>query len=245
MVRIVATIEARMRSQRLPGKVLLPAAGRPLLEHMVERLSRASHLDGIVIATTTDPSCDDIEALAHRLGVLCYRGSEDDVLQRVLDAARATEADVIVETTGDCPLIDPGVVDRVVAAFLTADVDYCSNLLGHTYPPGMDVQVFRRVVLEEVARSTDDAVDHEHVSIYIYEHPERFRLLDVPSGLDPSSALLRLTLDTPEDYVLIRTIIEELYPGKRSFDLADIFALVARRPELKEINRAVRPKAIR
>lgn len=243
--KVVATIEARMRSSRLPGKVLMSAAGRPLLQHMVERLARASTLDAIVIATTTDGSCDPIEELAARLGVGCYRGSEDDVLGRVLEAAQSAQADVIVETTGDCPLIDPSIVDRVIETFLAADVDYCTNVLGRTYPPGMDVQVFPRAVLEEVAALTDDPVDHEHVSIYIYDHPKRFRLLDVPSGLDPDVATLRLTLDTPEDYQLIRTIFEELYPSHPEFGFNDVLELLRRRPELRRINERIRPRAVR
>src|SRR3954454_8823993 len=134
MERVVATIEARMTSSRLPGKVLLPAVGKPLLELMVERLQRSRHLDAIVIATTEDASSDPLEELAERLGIGCFRGSEDDVLARVLGAARAYDADLIVELTGDCPLIDPALVDLHVERFNEGGSDYTANVLEKTYP---------------------------------------------------------------------------------------------------------------
>ncbi|MDR3400892.1 MAG: glycosyltransferase family protein [Chthoniobacter sp.] len=244
-MRTVITIEARMRSTRLPGKVLCPVLGRPMLALMVERLRRVQEAEAIVIATTSDPSCDPIEALAKELGVGCFRGSEDDVLDRVLQAARAAKADLIVETTGDCPLIDPDIISRLIREFRANTVDYCANILKPTYPRGMDAQVFPVAVLEEVARLTDDPVDHEHVSLYIYQHPERFRLLNVESGLPAKSAELRLTVDTPEDYQLITEIYEALYPTNPRFALADVLDLFERRPELRSINADIRQKAVR
>lgn len=244
-MRIVATVQARMRSERLPNKVLLPILDRPNLVLMVERLQRVPSVDAIVIATTDHESCDPIEALANDLGVGCFRGSEDDVLDRVLRASREADADLIVETTGDCPLIDPPTVEKVIQAFRGADVDYCSNILRRTYPRGLDTQVFPLSVLEEVARRTDDPADHEHVSLYIYEKPGRFRLLNVESGYGPEVADLRLTVDTPDDLTLVRTIYEELYPKKPDFVLADILALFERRPELADINRDIKQKSVR
>jgi spore coat polysaccharide biosynthesis protein SpsF len=231
-----------MTSSRLPGKVLLEAAGKPLLEHMVERLRRARTLDAIVIATTDEAASDPIVALAERLGVGCFRGSEDDVLGRVLGAAQAHQADVIVETTGDCPLIDPAVLDLVVGRFHAGGVDYCSNTLERTYPRGLDVQAFPTAVLAEVAGLTDEPADREHVSLYIYEHPERYRLRSVVSGR-PELGDLRLTVDTPEDYALIRAIFEALHP--RDFGLQDVLDLLERSPELRELNRHVQQKPVR
>jgi spore coat polysaccharide biosynthesis protein SpsF len=212
---------------------------------MVERLQRVPAVDEIVIATTDDPSCDPIAELARALGVGCFRGSEVDVLGRVIGAARSAHADVIVETTGDCPLIDPPTVQRIIDGYLLGDVDYCSNVLTRTYPRGMDTQVFPLAVLEEVERLTDDPIDHEHVSYYIYQHPERFRLRNVESGLPADAADLRLTVDTPDDFTLIKTIFEELYPTKPDFTLPDVLGLFARRPELADINRHVRQKTVR
>jgi len=234
-----------MRSERLPGKVLLPILGRPNLELMIERLRRVPSIDAIVIATAYHSSCDPIADLAERLGVGCYRGSENDVLDRVRKAARWAGADLIVETTGDCPLIDPQTTGRIIDTFLSHEVDYCSNIIERTYPRGMDVQVFPLSVLEEVARSTTDPADHEHVSLYIYEHPARFRLMNVASGLGSEAATLRLTVDTPEDFRLVRRVYEELYPRMPDFGLTDILAFLERRPELREINRGVQQKKVR
>jgi spore coat polysaccharide biosynthesis protein SpsF len=245
IMRIVAFVEARMRSTRLPGKVLKPILGRPMLALQIERLKRARRLNDIVIATVVDRSCDPIEELACCLGVGCYRGSEEDVLIRVLEAARHSKADLIVEINGDNPLIDPGTIDRVVEAFLDNEADYCSNCLEHTYPDGMAVQVFPLSVLEEVAQLTDDPVDHEHVSLYIYEHPEKFRLLNVRSNLPSEAAKLRLTVDTPEDFELVRRVYEELYPSTPDFGLQDILDLFRRKAELCEINSHIKQKRVR
>jgi spore coat polysaccharide biosynthesis protein SpsF len=223
---------------------MLPIMGRPMLELMIERLKRVNQIDGIVIATTSDPSCDVIESLAARVKVGCFRGSEEDVLERVLGAARAARADIIVETTGDCPLIDPGVIDRVISAFLSSPVDYCSNVIERSYPRGMDVQVFPRSVLEQVAELTRDPVDREHVSLYIYRHPERFRLRNVFSNCSPAAGELRLTVDTPEDFELVTKIYETLYPVKRDFTLADIVDLCARNPTLPLLNQHVKQKVV-
>src|SRR5262249_21995952 len=153
-----------------------PILGRPLLAHMIERLQRSERVDQIVVATTEDPSSEPIAALARDVGVGCFRGSEDDVLGRVLGAAQAADAELIVETTADCPLIDPQVIARVVDAFLEGGADYCSNLHPRTYPHGFEVQVFPTAVLAEVDRLTQDPADREHVSLYIYEVPGRYRL---------------------------------------------------------------------
>ena len=170
--RTVATIEARMTSTRLPGKVLMSAAGLPMLELMIERLRFVKEIDAIVIATTVNASDDPVEELAHRVGVGVWRGSEADVLNRVLDAAKAYEAQTIVELTGDCPLIDPAIVSKVINAYRDQNADYVSNIIERTYPDGMDTQVFATTLLEDVARRTDDVADREHVSLYIYRHPK-------------------------------------------------------------------------
>ncbi|MBI3444292.1 MAG: glycosyltransferase family protein, partial [Magnetospirillum sp.] len=183
-MKIIATIEARMTSSRLPGKVLLPCQGQPMLARMVERLRRVPSLSGIVVATTVNAADDAIEALATELGIGCWRGSEDDVLARVLDGAHAFEADVIVETTGDCPLIDPSIVEQCIQEYRASGVDYLSNVLERTFPIGMDTQVFATGILDDVARRTSDPTDHEHVSLYIYRHPELYSLRNVAAPPD-------------------------------------------------------------
>lgn len=242
--RIVATIEARMTSSRLPGKVLMEAAGKPMLHHMIERLGRAPSLDGIVVATTLNATDDPVADLAERLGVGCFRGSEDDVLARVLGAAQAHDIDVIVEMTGDCPLIDPALVEACIQRYLAAGVDYVSNILQRTYPVGMDTQVFATDVLADVATRTDDADDHEHVSLYIYRHPEIYSLENVPAPPELTRPDLGLTLDTPADFELLRGIFEALYPADPAFGLAEILALLDSDPDLAEVNAHVRRKHV-
>ena len=243
-MKIIATIEARMSSSRLPGKVLKPILGRPTLELLIDRLRQAQSLNEVVVATTTNTADDTIEAVTREIGVSCYRGSEDDVLDRVLKAAQSVNADVIVEITGDCPLIDPYVVDRLVACFLTNRFDYVANTLLRTFPRGLDTQVFATRTLEEVSRLTQDPADREHVSLYIYEHPERFSLHNVESGLPEKHWQHRLTVDTPEDFALIETIFDRLYPQNPAFTLHDVIALLEREPELTEINQEIRQKAL-
>jgi spore coat polysaccharide biosynthesis protein SpsF len=246
-MRTVAIIQARMTSTRMPGKILSPILGKPMLELLIERLRRARRLDDVWVATTVNGTDDPTERLARRLGAGCFRGSELDVLDRVVKAAHAAKADVIVEITGDCPLIDPGVVDLITETYQCGRFDYVSNVLRRTYPVGLDTQIYSTEVLERVARLTDDPVDHEHVSIFIYSHPELFSLHDVESGLPDAESVgkLRLTVDTPEDFALVRTIYEELYPSRPDFELNDILSLLKRRPELLSLNSHIQQKRAR
>lgn len=240
-----AIIEARMKSTRLPGKNLRPILGKPMLERLVERLRLARSLQGIVVATTTDASDDPIEALANELGIFCFRGSENDVLDRVLRAARSVAADVIVEVTGDCPLTDPLVVDRLVEIYRQGGYDYVGNIRPSTYPIGLAAQVFPTRVLAEVADLTQDPADREHVSLYIYEHPERYALHNVESGLPEKYRHYRLTVDTAEDFALVTAIFEALYPANPAFGLSDVLAYLDAHPALLELNRNVKQRAAR
>lgn len=244
-MKVVCTIEARLAATRLPRKVLLPVAGKPMLELMIERLQRARTLDEVVIATTDRPGDDAIEELGQRLGVGTFRGSEEDVLARVLGAARAYEADLIVETTGDCPLIDPAIVDKVVADYRIGGADFVSNILPYTTPRGTDVRVFSTAALARVDELTHDPADREHVSLYFIERPNEYRLRNVETALPAFAADLRLTVDTPEDLELIRRIFEDLYPVKPDFTLSDVLELLQGRPELIELNRHVQQKRVR
>ncbi|MEQ8194799.1 MAG: glycosyltransferase family protein [Rhodospirillales bacterium] len=239
------TIQARMGSSRLPGKVLKDAVGKPMLELMIERLKRVPGADKIIVATTVKPADDPIVELAQRVGVNFYRGSEDDVLSRVLEAAQTHNVDVIVETTGDCPLIDPGVIQKIIDTYNATGADYVSNVIERSYPIGMDTQVFATDILADVAERTNDPQDHEHVSLFIYHHPEIYRLKNVTAPKNLTAPDWRLTLDTPEDYEMIRKVFEALYPDNPAFTLADMFKLFKKRPELLEINSHVQHNWIR
>lgn len=244
-MKIVCFIEARFSSSRLPGKVLKPILGQPMLGLMIERLQRARTLDGIVIATTDGSADDPVAELGKKMGVGVFRGSEDDVLARVLGAARAFKADVIVETTGDCPLHDPAIVDKVVADFRIGGADFVSNVRDYTTPRGTDVRVFTTDALDEINRVSQDPADHEHVSLHFWEHPEKYRLRNVRTEFPPEVAELRLTVDTPEDFELVRQVYEELYPKNPHFTLADVLALFERQPEMASINQHIVQKAVR
>ncbi|WP_207205300.1 cytidylyltransferase domain-containing protein [Methanolobus psychrotolerans] len=238
----MATIEARMTSTRLPGKVLKPIMGYPVLELLIERLQRSEYLDEIIVATTTNDTDEPIIALCDKLNIKYFRGSEEDVLIRVLDAAKSVSADIIVEITGDCPFVDPNIVDEYIQVFLNGDYDYVSNTIDRSYPIGFDVQVFPVSILEEVNTLTSDPVDHEHVSIYIYEHPERYRLKNMESDEEVYWPDLAVTLDTQEDYELIGRIFEELYPHNPEFSASDVVKLLRDKPELVLINKQIKRK---
>ena len=259
-MRTVAIIQARMGSTRLPGKVLAEVAGKPLLQHMIERLKWCESLDQIVVATPESASNIPIQALCHNLGIRWWAGSEEDVLGRVLEAANLYDAELIVELTADCPLIDPIIVERAVSEYLTSlayeakwperHVDFVSTSRDSfpdpsvAYPRGMDVRVFPRAALEEIAKLTDDPADREHVSLYFWTHRYRYSCqnLEAPAHLRDD---VRLTVDTPEDLELVRTIFEELYPAVHDFGLGHVLKLLQAAPELREINRHIEQKAAR
>lgn len=238
-MKIIATIEARMTSSRLPGKVLLPVFGQPMLQHLLNRLRAVPSIDDIVLATTINADDDVLVEFAARAGLAVYRGSEQDVMARVIGAAEAAGADVVVEITGDCPIIDPDIVEQTIRMFLHHDADYVSNAHIRSYPDGMDTQVFRLVTLKRSASMTIDPLDHEHVTLHIRNHPELFtkvHLVAPPSLCWPE---LGLTLDEEADYILLSRIIETLGPADPLFGCDEVIRLLEKNPEWIEINRAV------
>ena len=241
-VRIVATIEARMTSSRLPGKVLADVGGMPMLEMMVRRLKRSQTLSGICLATTTSAEDDPLADLAGRLGVMHFRGSEDDVLARVVGAAQASEADVIVETTGDCPMIDPAILDGCVLSYFSSTCHYCSNALDGSFPRGLEVQVFSRDVLEEVEGTTQEPVDREHVSLFIYEHPECYVLRSVRAVGALRRPDWRWTVDTEHDLDFVRHVVANL---GHDFSAAEAAAYLLESPDVVAINQHVEQKPVR
>lgn len=238
-MRVVATIEARMTSTRLPGKVLLPALGRPMLHHLVNRLRAVPSIDEIVLATTTNAADDPLIAFAKSVNLLAFRGSEEDVMARVIGAAELGKADVIVEITGDCPIIDPDLVEQTIRMFFQNDVAYASNSLVRTYPDGMDTQVFPLQALIRSAQMTNDPLDREHVSRHMCLHPEHFprvHLIAPPSLHWPE---LGLTLDEQADYRLLKKIIETLGVTNPLFSCHDTIQLLRANPDWVAINSAV------
>lgn len=228
-------IQARMTSTRLPGKVLAPVLGKPLLAYEIERLRRCQSVS-IMVATTTNATDDPVAALCETLEVPVFRGSESDVLGRYYGAATKLGVETIVRVTADCPLIEPGVVDRVIARFLSGQgsLDYASNTLQRSFPRGLDVEVFSFAALEQAHREATLPPHREHVTPFFYSQPERFRLASIVSEQDLSAH--RWTVDTPEDFALARNILEALYPVKPDFALADVLALLDEHPEWHALN---------
>lgn len=239
-MKILLIVQARMTSTRLPGKVLLPLAGEPMLTRLIERLRRVQRADGIVIATTTNATDDPIAALCDTLGMPCHRGSEHDVLSRYADAARLHGADAVMRITSDCPLIHPALIDQVIAVYAEGDSDYVSNMLHPTWPYGMAVEVFSAAALQQAHTEATQPAEREHVTPFIYWHPERYRLRNVESPVNLSHH--RWTVDTPEDYELVRRLFETLHPINPEFTQADILTLLDAHPDWMTLNQHVQQK---
>jgi spore coat polysaccharide biosynthesis protein SpsF len=236
--------QARMTSTRLPGKVLKEVLGKPLLVWQIERLQSVAAADAIVIATTDNAEDQAIVDLARDMGVNVFRGAEHDVLSRYFGAAKEFSADTVVRVTSDCPLIDPAVVDRLIAAFLDGcgSFDYVSNTRERTFPRGLDAEVFSFAALAEAHAEATKPYEREHVTPFIYLHPQRYRLSQVVSGRD--IGWHRWTVDTPEDFELIRRILVALGQTRPDFALDDVLALLDAHPDWIAINAAIRQKEL-
>lgn len=238
-MKTVIIVQARMTSTRLPGKVLLPLAGQPMLSRLLHRLTRVRQAEQVVVATTTNLTDNPIAELCGAAGLTCFRGSEQDVLSRYAGAAQECQADTVVRVTSDCPLLDPSVVDQVIAAYRAEGppVHYASNMLEPSYPLGMAVEVFGADVLRQAHAEAVDPEEREHVTPFIYRRPERYCLRSV--RLDTDLSRHRWTVDTPADYRLVSLLFETLYPRQPDFTLQDILNLVEKHPAWEEINRGI------
>jgi spore coat polysaccharide biosynthesis protein SpsF len=239
-VKVVVVVQARLGSSRLPGKVLLPVAGAPLLERMLQRVLAAGEPDEVVVATTRAPGDEPIRELARRLGLRVVSGHTIDLIDRHRAAGLAAGADVVVKVPSDCPLIDPRVIDRVIASYraVAGGVDFVTNLHPPTWPDGNDVEVVPMDVLETAWREARRPFEREHTTPFIWDQPERFRLLNVESDLGRDlSQTHRFTLDHPEDYALIERVYAALWSAERPiFSLADILTLFGERPDWLALN---------
>lgn len=231
---ILAILQARVSSSRLPGKVLKPILGQPMLARQIERISRSKNIDELIVATSVEATDDAVEDLCSKVGVGCFRGSLNDVLDRFYQAANLYDAEHVVRLTGDCPLTDPELIDKVITFHLENGFDYTSNTLQLTFPNGLDSEIMRRHVLQQVWEEAKQAVEREHVTYSIYNQPQRFRLGGVKNTCDLSS--LRWTVDEPEDYEFVKQVYEALYTQKVDFTTEDILGLLTVRPELVALN---------
>ncbi|CAN7152573.1 cytidylyltransferase domain-containing protein [Acidovorax sp. LjRoot117] len=231
---VLAILQARMSSSRLPGKVLLRTCGKPLLAHQIERVGRCKAVSRLVVATSTDSSDDAIEELCRTLGVAVHRGSLDDVLNRFSGAARSFSPEWIVRLTGDCPLTDPALIDRVVRTAVEGGFDYVSSALNPTFPDGLDAECLRYSVLAVAEAEARLPSEREHVTAFVYSRPKRFHLGEVRNAVDLSA--LRWTVDEPRDFVFVSQVFERLYPFNPCFSMDDVLQLLDNEPRLATLN---------
>lgn len=231
-MKIVAIVQARMGSTRLPNKVMKPISGVPMIQLLLTRLSKAKELDQIIVATSVDRRNQPLVEHVQKLGYACEQGSENDVLDRFVQAARKHKADVVVRITGDCPLVDPDLVDEAIRCFKGANVDYFSNVSPPTYPDGLDIEVFTFKALEQGHRETNKPFDREHVTPYLRESG-RFNTAAMQHGKDLS--VLRWTVDEPADFAVIEKVFQYFHP-RTDFTWAEVLNLQLQQPEIFNIN---------
>ena len=226
--KISATIEARMSSKRLPGKVLLPLMGKPILLFIIDRLRLSSKIDEIIVATTTKNEDKVIQKYCEKWGVNCYAGSSENIISRLIGATSQIKTDVILQITGDNPFVDPKLIDLAIEIYNKNDFDYVCNHLPRTLPLGLEIKIFSRKTLLEVKKMAKNKVDKQHGSSFIYKNPEKFSIFNIYYN-DSSQKDLRLTIDQPEDY---ETVINILSKVKTNFFIDDILKIVKNNPEV-------------
>lgn len=233
-MNVLCILQARMSSTRLPGKVLKPILGQPMLARQLERIRRARRIDRVMVATSIEPGDAAIESLCGALGVECFRGSLADVLDRYYQAALRYRPAHVMRLTGDCPLTDPEILDRLVEMHEREGNDYSANVHERTYPDGLDAEVFKFAMLEKAWANGHSALEREHVTPYMYRTGPDCKRGALKDSMDRSS--LRWTVDYPEDFVFVSKIFGHLYPVKPTFNTADVHRLLAEQPELSSIN---------
>jgi spore coat polysaccharide biosynthesis protein SpsF len=245
-MKVVAIIQARMGSTRLPGKVMLNLREKTVLAHVIERVKTCPRLNLVVVATTTSGVDNIIEREALSCGALVYRGSEHDVLARYYEAGKTHDADVIVRVTSDCPLFDPILLTRMIKAYsneleASQKLDYLSNALERTYPRGLDAEIFSSKALSIAHQRADLPHQREHVTPYIYQNPQQFRIQNFSEGWALQEH--RWTLDTKEDWELISEIYRAFQPG-RIFTTEEVVEFLQARPDLVAINQNIQQKPL-
>lgn len=243
-MKVVCIVQARLGSSRLPGKVLKKICGKTVLEHDINRLKLVSNIDDIVIATTTKLQDNKIVEEADRLGIKYFRGSEDDVLSRYYFAAKENNADIIVRVTSDCPCLDYNILDDMIGIFLGKKdkIDYMNNTLDRTYPRGYDIEIFSLNSLYKAFKNAKKDYEREHVTPYLYDINNNFRILSYKNSINYSN--YRVTLDTEEDFQVIKAIYEDLFNTKGYFLLQDVVEFFKKNPKVAEINKKIEQKEL-
>ncbi|WP_102692921.1 cytidylyltransferase domain-containing protein [Rummeliibacillus pycnus] len=239
---VIAIIQARMGSTRLPGKILKEVNGKPLLLHQINRLKHSKLIDQLVIATTIEKQDDLIEDFCKKYNVSFFRGSENDVLARYYEASEQFGGDVIVRLTSDCPIIDPDIVDKTIQYYLENQFNYVSNTIERTYPRGLDTEVFSKKTLDVAYHEATLPRDREHVTAYIYTHPEQFSVGSFKENVDYSK--YRWTVDTKEDLQLVQNILKRFNGREDDFTFEEAILLMKENPKWFEINSHIEQKKI-
>lgn len=234
---IVAALQARSSSSRLPGKILKPIMGVAMLARQIERVLRSERIDKLVLATSSLEEDQAVADLAASAGVACYRGSLDDVLDRMYQAVAPYNPDLVVRLTGDCPLADWVVIDKVIGFAQAGGYDYASNTLKPTWPDGLDVEVVRFAAFQTAWREATTTLDREHVMPFLYRNAERFKLGNLVNDIDLSG--LRWTVDEPADFAFVTQIYEALYPANAAFSTTDILSYLASHPDVVALNAGI------
>lgn len=241
-MKIIAIIQARMGSTRLPGKILKKINDNVILDYVIDRLRLCKKLDNIILATTTSKKDDVLEQYSVEKKIDYFRGNEEDVLGRYYYTAKKYKADIIVRITSDCPLIDPEIVDKVIEKHIECNSNYTANTIKRTYPRGLDVEVFNFNVLEANFKNANEKYQREHVTPYIKEHPEKFKLENVEAKGKLKRPEIRITIDTIEDFKLVKKIIQNF--NNLNFKAEDIIDFLDKNPDLLEINKNIKQKSV-
>jgi spore coat polysaccharide biosynthesis protein SpsF len=233
---ILGILQARVSSTRLPGKVLRPILGKPMLIRQIERILQTCCMDKLIVATSVNTEDDAIEEVCNAIGIDCYRGSLEDVLDRFYQAAKNFEPEHVIRLTGDCPLADSEVIDQLIEFHIKGDYDYSSNALEPTYPDGLDVEAIRFSALESAWKNAKIPSAREHVTLYLYQNPQMFRIGVLKNTVNLS--YLRWTVDEPQDLEVVNQIYESLYPKNPQFTTWDILQYLEEDVDLKTKNTA-------
>jgi spore coat polysaccharide biosynthesis protein SpsF len=236
--RVIAIIQARINSTRLPGKVFLPLAGKSAIEHVIMRVKKSEKVSEVVVATSVNKCDSKIVEFCGGMGIRVFRGSEEDVLDRFYRASGPLKTGHVVRVTADCPAIDPKVIDNIIVKHLEKGVDYTSNTIEPTYPDGEDVEVFKVDALEEAWKNAKLSSEREHVTPYITKNPQIFKLLNVTYKTDLSKK--RWTLDEERDYMFLGKIFDNLYPLDPFFGIEDVLRFLEENPGVEEINSGIK-----
>lgn len=243
-MKVMATIEARMGASRLPGKVMLCLAGKPMLEHKIKRVQLSNTIESLKVLTTIDPMNQIIEDFCNRSGYQVFRGSEIDILDRILQGTANEEPDIIVQLTGDNPLIDADLIDDAVNYLIENELDLVSNSLTQSILIGMNVRCFKRKALIQADKICDDPMLRVHGGYFIQMNPDRFKVGENPVDMRYLIDDIRLTVDEPADFELVRIVFEKLLPVMPNFGIDDVIALFDKYPELKKINQNILQKTL-